>query len=445
MKKIYMIIVVLIALPCIVLASPVPDTGQTKCYDDSQEIPCPQPSEPFYGQDAQYPCNPQSYTKLDSSGDELPHDAPWPWAMVKDNVTGLVWEVKTDDGSIHDQDNAYVVWDIIHSFIVRLNAQNFGGYSDWRLPAVKELSTIVIRDVYKPSINTFYFPNTMLLWYWSSTPFPYQPLFPEYIILFALSYYNGCVSVLGDFKSGEEGYVRAVQGEQTSNSFIDNADGTVTETNTGLMWQQDTAPGTYTWQQALAYCENLILAGYNDWRLPNVNELQSIVDYSRDDPAIDTIYFPNTESKIYWSSSTYVANQTSAWMVGFYNGGVYSDYDYYRRLTKSDAFYVRAVRGGFCRSDSDEDGIFDFEDDCPKSSLDETIIIYDCDSEVANQLFDNGCTMSDLITECANAAKNHGKFIGCLSHLTNDWKNQKLISGKYKGAIQSCAAQANIP
>ena len=58
------------------------------------------------------------------------------------------------------------------------------------------------------------------------------------------------------------------------------------------MWQQATAPGTYTWEQAFTYCENFTLGGYSDWRLPNRNELQSIVDYSRYNPSIDTTSFP---------------------------------------------------------------------------------------------------------------------------------------------------------
>ena len=107
MKTLVLIGAILLALSCVAMATTVPDTGQNKCYDNHQEIPCPNPGEPFYGQDAQYPCNPQSYTKLDASGNALPDDAPWPWAMVQDNVTGLIWEVKTNDGSIHDKDHMY--------------------------------------------------------------------------------------------------------------------------------------------------------------------------------------------------------------------------------------------------------------------------------------------------------------------------------------------------
>ena len=119
-------------------------------------------------------------------------------------------------------------------------------------------------------------------------------------------------------------------------SYIDNQDGTVTDTSTGLMWQKATAPGTYTWQQALQYCEGLDMAGHTDWRLPNVRELHSIVDYGRYAPSIDPIF--GAESQWYWSSSTYVGNPNYAWLVNFNDGfvlNVYEDYDY----------FVRAVRG----------------------------------------------------------------------------------------------------
>jgi hypothetical protein len=91
--------------------------------------------------------------------------------------------------------------------------------------------------------------------------------------------------------------------------------------------------------------------------------------------------------------------------------------------------------------DTDGDGIPDDMDSCPESDLKETIIINCCDSGVINELFDDGCTMSDLIAECAEGAKNHGKFVSCVAHLTNGWKKNKLISGREKGAIQSCAAK----
>ncbi|MGB5159265.1 DUF1566 domain-containing protein [Desulfobacterium sp. N47] len=120
--------------------------------------------------------------------------------------------------------------------------------------------------------------------------------------------------------------------------LVDNNDGTVTDTKTGLMWQQAGA-GTMTWTAALTYCENLQLAGYSDWRLPNRNELQSLVDYSKYNPAIDTVAFPGAMSSYYWSSTTSASYPAYAWLVSFYYGSVNHGH-------KSSSYYVRAVRGG---------------------------------------------------------------------------------------------------
>jgi hypothetical protein len=96
-------------------------------------------------------------------------------------------------------------------------------------------------------------------------------------------------------------------------------------------------------------------------------------------------------------------------------------------------------------NDGDNDTVCGDIDSCPESFVAETVVIEVCDSKAENHLFDEGCTMRDLIAECENNASNHGKFVSCVAHLTNDWKGEKLISGKEKGAIQSCAAQADIP
>ncbi|MBF0240638.1 MAG: DUF1566 domain-containing protein [SAR324 cluster bacterium] len=120
--------------------------------------------------------------------------------------------------------------------------------------------------------------------------------------------------------------------------FTDNGNSTVTDSATGLVWQQ-TDGGQKTWENALTYCEGLSLGGATDWRLPNRNELQSLVDYSKSNPAIDTTAFPNTNSSYYWSSSAYASNTSYAWGVNFNRGYVFSD-----NKTVSD--YVRCVRGG---------------------------------------------------------------------------------------------------
>ncbi|PIE55688.1 MAG: hypothetical protein CSA34_07885 [Desulfobulbus propionicus] len=167
-----------------------PDTGQSTCYDNSGEIPCPQEGEAFYGQDAQYQGPVRSYTKLDSSGNPLPEDAT-SWVMVRDNVTGLIWEVKENgDGTAeysnpHDADNTYTWCDTnpdtnggdqgtcgdhdTEEFINALNSANFGGYNDWRLPTIKELATLVDYAKYNPAIDTAFFPDTHSATYWSAT------------------------------------------------------------------------------------------------------------------------------------------------------------------------------------------------------------------------------------------------------------------------------------
>ena len=130
-----------------------------------------------------------------------------------------------------------------------------------------------------------------------------------------------------------------------ANRFTDHGDGTVTDNCTGLMWQKDTADvnsdGTVfgdqvTWCEALNYCHKLQFAGHDDWRLPNVRELQSIVDYGRS-PSIDPVF--DEMSNSYWTSTsvTLAILPGRAWHVNFFAGVV-------DVILKDDQFLVRAVR-----------------------------------------------------------------------------------------------------
>ncbi|MBF0243553.1 MAG: DUF1566 domain-containing protein [Desulfamplus sp.] len=126
--------------------------------------------------------------------------------------------------------------------------------------------------------------------------------------------------------------------DQVYAAYIDNGNGTVTDTTTKLMWQQATAPNKMNWQDAMKYCDELNLAGYSDWRLPNIDELKTLVDKNFS-TNIDTNYFKETFASIYWSSSTSSNGTSYAWGVNFNYG-----YDY--GYAKSYNGYVRAVRAG---------------------------------------------------------------------------------------------------
>jgi hypothetical protein len=92
---------------------------------------------------------------------------------------------------------------------------------------------------------------------------------------------------------------------------------------------------------------------------------------------------------------------------------------------------------------SDADGVPDGRDECIGSSSAATVIVDGCNSGVGNTVFATGCRISDQINDCAVGAANHGAFVSCVANLTNSLKNQGVISGNQKGAIQSCAARAS--
>jgi hypothetical protein len=125
-------------------------------------------------------------------------------------------------------------------------------------------------------------------------------------------------------------------------SFTNNGSDTVTDDNTLLMWQRQDDNTPRSPADAGTYCSGLSLGGHSDWRLPEVYEFHSIVDYrsyqaGNSSPFIDTTYFPSTQSTYYWSSSMYRNNSTS-YNLQFTNGTV----SYHNN---NNNYYVRCVRG----------------------------------------------------------------------------------------------------
>ena len=187
---------------------PLNDTGVVTCSDASGNgLPCPQGGYP--GQDAEYGRDATanddsdglagfSFTKLDANGQPLPADAA-EWSCVQDSVTGLFWEVKTDDGGLHDRDWTYTWY---HSdpatnggapgkdaggscggtvadgcdtekLVAAVNVEGLCGFADWRLPEREELRGLVDYSIPPPgpTIDLAFFPNTRSWYYWSASPY----------------------------------------------------------------------------------------------------------------------------------------------------------------------------------------------------------------------------------------------------------------------------------
>ena len=116
-----------------------------------------------------------------------------------------------------------------------------------------------------------------------------------------------------------------VRNNACSARYVDNRDGTVTDGNTNLVWQKSEDGVARTWANASPYCENLVLGGYADWRLPRVDELASLADYAQY-PALDPA-FGTLQETGFWSDNSVVSYPTAyAWVVDFLKGAVVPDF-----------------------------------------------------------------------------------------------------------------------
>jgi len=316
----------------VALSYPIVDSGQTTCYNDTTVMNCPATGNAFYGQDAQFSGNQPSYAV---SQDGL---------TVYDNVTGLTWTQSPDlnnDGVINVDDK--LSFSASQTYPDTLSAQNYGGYSDWRLPTIKELYSLMNFSGLDPSVNdtsglvpfidTDYFDfaygdtdageRIIDAQFWSSNAYV-GTVFVNQSAAFGLNLADGRIKGYPTSEPvGKLNYVYFVRGNNQYgiNNFNDNGDGTITDSATGLMWAQDDSGAGLNWEAALAWvqtrnAENYL--GHNDWRLPNAKELQSIVGYTRSpdtsgSPAIDPVFNATsitneageTDYPCYWSSTTH--------------------------------------------------------------------------------------------------------------------------------------------
>ena len=364
------------------------------------------------------------FTKLDISGNVLEASAT-DWSCVLDHTTGLIWEVKTTDGTWRDRNMAFTWYNPNHGqdydkdgntitfdgtessqdtqdFIDYVNSDssvNSGsglcGRSNWRLPTVHEIQGLADYDVIPtlryddvgtliayepPAIDTNYFPYALTSpyqWYWTS----HLNVDPDVNTgggsstsnYFAWTY----GSAIGNTRSGtgavvgttdRYNFVRLVSSstavashfsDYSDNRYTDNGDGTISDAQTGLMWMQcsygqtydgadsdqdgiicEGSPASGNWQQAFAWAADSNanpVYNYSDWRLPNIKELGSIVDFGSAKPAINQSIFPNTASGPYWSSTPSRANVHQTIYIGFQAG----DYGPSDRISN---LYLRLVR-----------------------------------------------------------------------------------------------------
>jgi hypothetical protein len=306
---------------------------------------------------------------------------------------------------------------MVTTFLATLNAgAGFAGHTDWRIPNVNELQSLANYQNVYPAVDTAFNAGcaagctvdgaggtamcscTQSSYYWSSTTYQDFPYFAWYVYFsdgYALAdnksdgYYvravrgGSAVSIAQRLKTGQttsygpgsDGDVQAGVARQ----YVDNGDGTITDTGTGLMWEKKDRSGsihdfgtTYTWgMTSPPYTMNGTMvssflpalnaapcfAGHCDWRIPNVNELQSLANYQTYSPGVDTAFNTScaagctvdgaggtsmcscTQSSYYWSSTTFQSGPLLAWFVSFSDGYAYA-------FSKSYNYYVRAVRGG---------------------------------------------------------------------------------------------------
>lgn len=271
------------------------DTGIEEFYNNNSIISTPLENEPFFGQDAHYQGNIPTYSDLGNG-------------IIYDNVTELMWQQDMGQKISYDE-----------SFL-KADSMTLGGYTDWRVPNIKELYSLILftgsnghnnsESSWNPYINTNYFSQPfgnldageriIDAQTWSSTQYVGLTMNGD-VTVFGVNFIDGRIKGYPKIKPANQQpnkmYFRMVRdnSEYGNNNFVDNNNGTISDKATGLMWQKGDDGVSRDWKEALAYAETLDLGGYDDWRLPNAKELHTIVDYSRspqttNSPAIDPLF-----------------------------------------------------------------------------------------------------------------------------------------------------------
>lgn len=299
-------------------------TGQNACYDSrGNTIPCARS-----GQDA------ASQTGTPWPVPRFQHTAD----SIIDRLTGLEWW--------HDASEAGfpLNWDEAFEFIAGMNQNARGGHADWRLPNRRELHSLIDYGRHRPSLPAdLPASNVFQSWYWTSTTAAIHPTHAWYVDLAGgRLFYGGkdqsymvwpvrghasaqaatgqnrcfdsrgaCINCAG---TGQDGGIRSGR-EWPQPRFASTPEGTL-DRLTGLIWHPQGRVGEFVnWDEALACVQalNNALQTRQSWRLPNINELESLVDADHHRPALPATHpFAHSE-EVYWSSTTSVYEPDWAW------------------------------------------------------------------------------------------------------------------------------------
>ncbi len=262
--------------------------------------------------------------------------------IITDNVTKLRWQDNeivtrpwlTQEAYDRGDYNAYAEGETAWAYCNKLIVDDI---TDWRLPSIKELETIMYTQAYNPAIDPI-FQHIGSIAYWSFTE--------EYNFIqgaWAVQFENGITNV--DIKTQYKG-VRCVKGTELEEFNTHSSGNTLEDPLTKLQWQDNEIVETniLKWEDAINYCERLVLQNRKDWRLPNIIELQSIskrrtllpyYGFNHHPPIFEGSY------SLIWSSTSAISLSSArpeAWgVVGNYGSAESAD-------KESNQYYVRCVR-----------------------------------------------------------------------------------------------------
>ena len=276
-------------------------TGQTRAFDlKGREVD----KDRIWGLDAQRIWTENSFEIIEGG------------KAVKDNNTGLVWD--------NDHDDLTLTWKDAKEYIAALNDASYLGRNDWRLPGREEIRSIARYDDIQPAVDTDIF-KAKNSYYWTAYT---DKSFNENA--WGMYFGYGCTYTAPKEKKA---HIKAVSGASdpflmpSSERFVKNGDGTITDKVTNLMWMEEETP-LLTQKDALVWLQELDFAGHKDWVMPTLKELATLINLTEGEEWYYKDLFPNTNTKpqgFYQSSTVY--GGTFGWGVNFQFGfdGYYAD------------------------------------------------------------------------------------------------------------------------